>query len=178
MMPEIAKVIFTKEEIQDRVAAMGREITEDYQGREPLFVGVLKGSFIFLADLIREVELPCTVDFMLVSSYGNERKSSGKINIRQDLSEPIEGKDVIIVEDVLDSGTTLCLLLEELKARKPRSLSVAVLLDKQLQPERTVNADYVGFSCPNEYIVGYGLDDAQKWRNLPYIGGLYHEKHQ
>ncbi len=167
---DILKVLFTAQELRERVAKMGQEIARDYQGKAPVLVSVLRGSYIFMADLTRSIDLPCTVDFMSVSSYGAGTASSGQVKILKDLSEPIEGKDLIIVEDILDSGNTLYYLRDVLEARKPASVSICTLLDKPERRTKDIKADYVGFQIPDAFVVGYGLDYAEKYRNLPYIG--------
>ncbi len=169
---DIQRVFFNEEEIAKRIAEMGAEISRDYAGKEPVLVSVLRGSYIFMADLTRQINLGCTVDFMAVSSYGAGTSSSGQVKIIKDLSDEIEGRDVIVVEDILDSGNTLSYLLELLKARKPASMKLCTLLDKPSRRVKDVHVDYVGFSIPDEFVVGYGLDYAEKYRNLPYIGIL------
>ena len=151
---------------------LGARITADYAGRSPLFVGVLKGSFVFMADLVRSVELDCDIDFMAVSSYGSGTTTTGAVEISKDLSRDIEGRDVVIVEDILDSGVTLSYLKKYLEVRKPASIALCTLLDEPARRHADIVPDYVGFECPNEFIVGYGLDYAEKYRNLPFIGVL------
>ena len=153
---DVERVLFSEEELHRRVAEIAAEIDRDYAGREPLLVSVLRGSFVFMADLVRQIHLPCTVDFMAVSSYGAGTASSGQVRIIKDLSEHIEGRDVIVVEDILDSGNTLSYLLQLLQARSPASVRLCTLLD----------------TIPDYFVVGYGLDYAEKYRNLPYIGIL------
>lgn len=170
MNEHISKVLFSEKQIQSRVRELGAEIKRDYAGKSPVLIGVLKGCFIFMADLIRSIDLPLAVDFMVVSSYGEDTRSSGIVKIIKDLSSPIEGKDVIIVEDILDSGYTLSYLREYLGCQSPASIKIVTLLDKPDRRKVKVVPDYVGFRCPNEFIVGYGLDKAELWRNLPYIG--------
>ena len=169
---DIQQVLFTQEQLKARVTEIAREIEEDYQGREIMLISVLRGSFIFMADLCRAIRLPCTLDFMAVSSYGKGTSSSGQVQITKDLSEDISGRHVIVVEDILDSGNTLSYLLHVLSARHPASISLCTLLDKPERREKPITADYVGFTVPNAFIVGYGLDYAEKYRNLPYIGVL------
>ena len=169
---DVERVLFSEEELKNRVAEIAAEIDRDYAGKEPLLVSVLRGSFVFMADLVRQITLPCTVDFMAVSSYGAGTSSSGQVKIIKDLSEHIEGKDVIVVEDILDSGNTLSYLLQLLQARKPASVRLCTLLDKPSRREKAVEADLSGFVVPDEFVVGYGLDYAQLYRNLPYIGVL------
>lgn len=169
---DIEKVLFTEEELSSRIGAIAEEINRDYAGRAPMLISVLRGSFIFMADLTRKITLPCTVDFMSVSSYGSGTSSSGQVQITKDLSDDIEGKDILVVEDILDSGNTLSYLLEILKARRPASMKLCTLLDKPSRRVKDVRVDYSGFSIPDHFVVGYGLDYAEKYRNLPYIGIL------
>ncbi len=151
---------------------MGAEIRRDYAGKEPVLVSILRGSFMFTADLMRALDLPCKVDFMAASSYGSGTSSSGQVKLIKDLVEDIEGKDVLVLEDILDSGNTLSSLLELLKERKPASIKLCVLLDKPERREKPVAVHYTGFSIPDAFVVGYGLDYDEKYRNLPYIGIL------
>lgn len=167
---DIERILFSEEQIAHRVAELGDQISRDYAGRRPLMVAVLRGAFVFMADLLRQVTVDAEVDFMAVSSYGNAAKSSGIVRIVKDLDTPLHDRDVLIVEDVLDSGLTLRYLSRNLSARGPRSLEIATLLLKN--PAPAVTPRYVGFECPNEYVVGYGLDFAERYRNLPYIGIL------
>ena len=172
MRDDIASILFSEEQLQARVEELGRAITRDFAGKEPLFVGVLKGSFMFMADLMRYVDLDCAVDFMAVSSYGNKSQTTGAVKINKDLNADIEGRHVIMVEDILDSGLTLSYLTQYLSARKPASISLVTLLDKPARRKAPVQADYAGFEIPDAFVVGYGLDYAEKYRNLPYIGVL------
>ena len=167
---DILEVLFTAEELRDRVARLGADITRDYRDKDLVLVSVLRGSYIFMADLTRNIDLPCTMDFMSVSSYGAGTTSSGQVKITRDLSEPIEGKDLIIVEDILDSGNTLYYLRDVLYARKPASIAICTLLDKPERRKKDIVANYVGFEIPDAFVVGYGLDYAEHYRNLPYIG--------
>ena len=169
---DIDRVLFTEEQLQARVAEIAAQIDRDYAGKQPLLVSVLRGSFVFMADLVRRITLPCTVDFMAVSSYGSGTTSSGQVKIVTDLSEQIEGKDVIVVEDILDSGNTLSYLLKLLEARHPASIRLCTLLDKPERRTKPVAVQYSGFTIPDEFVVGYGLDYDEKYRNLPYIGIL------
>lgn len=169
---DIERVLFTEEELKQKVKALAEEINRDYAGRAPMLVSVLRGSFIFMADLVRGITLPCTVDFLAVSSYGKGTKSSGQVQITKDLSEDISGRDIIVVEDILDSGNTLSYLLRILQARHPASVRLCTLLDKPSRRTQPVQADYTGFSIPDHFVVGYGLDFAEHYRNLPYIGIL------
>ena len=172
MKDDLDRILLTEEEIQNRVREMGREISRDYAGKNPLFVGVLKGCFVFMADLMRSVEVPASVDFMVVSSYGKGVKTSGAVAIIKDLSQDIEGRDVVIVEDILDTGITLSYLTRYLQNRRPASLTIATLRDKPDRRRADVDARYVGFTVPDYFVVGYGLDYAEEYRNLPYIGIL------
>ena len=169
---DIEQVLYTEEELRRRVKELGHQITADYAGREPMLVSVLRGSYIFMADLTRAISLDVTVDFMAVSSYGAGTVSSGQVEIKKDLSDSIEGKDLIIVEDILDSGNTLYYLMDVLRARKPASIRICALMDKPDRRTKPITADYVGFTIPDAFIVGYGLDYAEKYRNLPYVGVL------
>lgn len=169
---DVLEVLHTQEALKARVAQLGAEITRDYAGKTPVIISVLRGSYIFMADLTRCIDLPCTVDFMSVSSYGGGTSSSGQVKIVKDLSESIEGRDLIIVEDILDSGNTLYYLRNILMARNPASVKICTLLDKPDRREKPIQADYVGFDIPNAFVVGYGLDYAEAYRNLPYIGIL------
>ena len=172
MKNDMLKTLITKEELEATVARLGREITRDYQGKTPMMVAVLKGAFIFMADLVRQVDIPCTLDFMCVSSYGKGMSTSGQVKIIKDLDTTIEGKDVIIVEDILDSGVTLSYLMDLLRARKPASIRLCTLLDKPERRVKPVELHYCGFTIPDAFVVGYGLDYAEHYRNLPYIGIL------
>ncbi len=169
---DIERIFFSEEEIRERVKALGAEITRDYMDKKPMMVGVLKGSFVFMADLVRAVNTYCDIDFMAVSSYGNGTSTTGAVSIRKDLSHDIAGRHVIIIEDILDSGVTLSYLKGYLMNRQPASISICTLLDKPSRRKSDIKADYVGFLCPDAFIVGYGLDYAEDYRNLPYIGVL------
>ncbi len=169
---DIERVLFSEEQLAQRVKEIAARIDADYAGKEPLLVSVLRGSFVFMADLVRQITLPCTVDFMAVSSYGSGTTSSGQVKIIKDLSEPIEGRDVLVVEDILDSGNTLSYLLKLLEARHPASIRLCTLLDKPERRTKPVAVQYTGFTIPDEFVVGYGLDYDEKYRNLPYIGIL------
>lgn len=170
MARDIDRVLFTQDQIAARVAELGARITADYAGKTPLMVCILRGASVFMADLARCVDLPVEIDFMAVSSYGVAAKSSGIVRIVKDLESPLRGRDVLIVEDVLDSGLTLKYLTANLGSRGPASLEIATLLQKN--PACAVSPRYVGFDCPAEFVVGYGLDYAERYRNLPYIGVL------
>lgn len=171
--PDIDRVLITEEEIRQIVHKVGEEVSRDYVGRNPLIVCVLRGAFIFTGDFLRAITVPCEVDFMAVSSYGDGAKSSGVVRIVKDLDTKIEGRDVIIAEDIMDSGLTLSYVIKLLKARHPKSVHVAAFAVKDI-PNHTcaVQPDYVGTHVPNEFIVGYGLDYAERYRNLPYVGVL------
>lgn len=168
----IARVLLTEEEIQTKVAAMAAEISEDYRDKQLLLVGILKGSMVFMADLMRKLSINAKIDFMSVSSYGSSTVSSGQVRIILDLKRPIENYDLLLVEDILDSGATLSYLKELLTARQPRSIRIATLLDKPERRKADIAADYKGFEIPDEFVVGYGLDYDEDYRNLPYIGVL------
>ncbi len=172
---DIAQVLITREQLQKTVAELGARISRDYAGKNPIMVSVLKGAFVFMADLAREITVPCTIDFMAVSSYGKGSKSSGQVQIIKDLDTNIEGRHVIVVEDILDSGNTLSYLLELLRARRPASVRLCTLLDKPARRKVQVDIDYRGLEVPDEFIVGYGLDYAEQYRNFPEIGVLKHE---
>ena len=166
------KVLLTREQIARRVAEMGREITRDFQGQNVLLIGVLKGATIFLADLARQIHLDATFDFIAVSSYGNSKQQSGEVKLVKDVDSSMQGRNVILVEDILDTGVTLTYLRNLLQARQPRSLKIAALLDKVSRRIQPIRADYVGFEIPDEFVVGYGLDFAERYRNLPDISVL------
>jgi hypoxanthine phosphoribosyltransferase len=168
----IGEILVQPDDLQHRVRELGAEITRDYAGKEPLLVCVLKGAVFFLSDLMRAIELPCEVDFMAVASYGSATQSSGVVRILKDLDAVIAGRDVIIVEDIVDSGLTLQYLLRNLKARDPASLSVCALLTKPERLKVDLSPRYVGFEIPHRFAVGYGLDHAERYRNLPYVAAL------
>lgn len=172
MENDIQEVLFSEEELKARVEEIARQIERDYEGKEVMLIGVLRGSFVFMADLCRAIRLPCTLDFMAVSSYGSGTTSSGQVQITKDLSEDVTGRHIIVVEDILDTGNTLFYLLNLLQHRHPSSIKLCALLDKPDRRAKPVQADYSGFSIPDAFVVGYGLDYAEKYRNLPYIGIL------
>ena len=174
MRRDIERILISEEEIQKKVAEMGKKISQDFRDKDPLFVGVLKGCFIFMADLMRYVDIRCSMDFMAVSSYSGTT-STGAVKINKDLSEDIEGRHIIIVEDILDSGVTLNYLKNFLMVRKPASISIATLMDKPARRKADVYADYSCFEIPDAFVVGYGLDYNERYRNLPYIGVLKSE---
>ena len=169
---DIQEVLFSEEQLKNRVREIAQQITADYQGKEIMLISVLRGSFVFMAVLCRAIDLPCTVDFMAVSSYGKGTKSSGQVQITKDLSEDISDRHIIVVEDILDSGNTLSYLLKILENRHPASIRLCTLLDKPDRRVKPVEVHYSGFTIPDAFVVGYGLDYAEKYRNLPYIGIL------
>ena len=171
MRNDIERILISKEEIEAKVAEVGKRITEDFRGKDPIFVGVLKGCFIFMADLMRHVDINCSMDFMAVSSYSGT-SSTGAVKINKDLSQDIEGRHVIIVEDILDSGVTLSYLKRYLMNRGPASITIVTLMDKPARRKADVYADYSCFEVPDAFVVGYGLDYNEHYRNLPYIGVL------
>ncbi len=168
----VGEILIDEETLQARVAELGAVITRDYGGGDLLLVGVLKGAIFFMADLMRRIEMPCEVDFMAISSYGEGVDSSGVVRILKDLDMPIEDRRVLIVEDIVDSGLTLSYLIRNLEARNPASLDVCALLTKPERRENDVDCRYIGFEIPNRFVIGYGLDFAERYRNLPYIGVL------
>ncbi len=175
---DIERILLDPADIARGVKRLARNISRDYTKRNLVLIGVLKGSVVFLSDLIRLLTIPCSVDFMSVASYGKGVKSSGVVRLIMDLRESPEGKDILLVEDILDTGLTLQYLKENLRTRNPRSLKVCTLLDKPDNRRVDVKADYSGFRIPNEFVVGYGLDYAEKYRNLPYLGVLKKEVYQ
>ena len=170
--PEIGEILVQADDLQHRVRALGAEISRDYADRDLLLIGVLKGAVFFLSDLMRHIDVPCEVDFMAVASYGSATDSSGVVRILKDLDEPIEGRDVLIVEDIVDSGLTLQYLLRSLNARRPASLEVCALLTKPDRRKVDLPARYIGFEIPDRFAIGYGLDHAERYRNLPYVAAL------
>ncbi len=168
----IAEILVQADDLTHRVRQLGAEITRDYEGRDLLLVGVLKGAIFFLSDLMRHVEVPCELDFMAIASYGSSTQSSGVVRILKDLDAAIEGRDVLIVEDIVDSGLTLSYLLRALRARDPASLEVCALLTKPDRREVDLPIRYIGFEIPNKFAIGYGLDHAERFRNLPYVAAL------
>ena len=172
MKNDIKKILFTEQQLMDKVAELGARITEDYEGKNPLIVSVLKGSYVFMADLTRKIDTACNVDFMAVSSYGEGTKTTGEVQIIKDIGSKIDGRHLIIVEDILDSGVTLSFLMKILKARGAASIRLCTLLSKPERRKVDVPVDYLGFEIPDAFVVGYGLDYAEKYRNLPYIGIL------
>ena len=172
MKEDVLRVLLSEDEIREKVRELGGKITADYKNSNLVLVTVLKGAVVFLADLMRQIDVPAEIDFMVVSSYGSGVKSSGVVKIVKDLDVPLAGKDILIVEDILDSGLTLSYIKELLKSRGPRSIRIATLLDKPSRRKVDLQADYIGFSVPDEFVIGYGLDYDEKYRNLPYIGIL------
>ena len=169
---DIQEILYTEEELREIVSRMGKNIAKDYQGKQLFLLSVLKGSIVFMADLIRAIDLPCEMDFMAVSSYGAGVSTSGQVRVLKDVGTSLEGKDVLVVEDILDSGVTLSYLLKHLEAHKPNSIRLCTLMDKPARRKVDIKADYVGMESPDAFIVGYGLDYAERYRNLPYIGVL------
>ena len=172
MKEDVLRVLLSEDEIREKVRELGGKITADYKNSNLMLVTVLKGAVVFLADLMRQIDVPAEIDFMVVSSYGSGVKSSGVVKIVKDLDVPLAGKDILIVEDILDSGLTLSYIKELLESRGPRSIRIATMLDKPSRRKVDLQADYIGFSVPDEFVIGYGLDYDEKYRNLPYIGIL------
>jgi hypoxanthine phosphoribosyltransferase len=171
----VGEVLIEEERLQARIKELGAEITSDYQGRELLLVGVLKGAVFFMADLMRSITVPCEIDFMAISSYGASTDSSGVVRILKDLDINIEGRHVVVVEDIVDSGLTLSYLMRNLESREPATLEVCALLTKPGRREIDVDVRYVGFEIPNKFVIGYGLDFAERYRNLRYVGVLHED---
>lgn len=169
-MTESVRIMIAEEEVDRRIDELGKQISKDYEGKSVHLVCILKGSIFFTCELAKRITVPVTLDFMSCSSYGADTKSSGVVKLVKDLDEPLEGKDVIVIEDIIDSGRTLSYLLENLGTRKPASLKLCTLLDKPDRRVKPVHVDYTGFEIPDEFVVGYGLDYDQRYRNLPYIG--------
>ncbi len=171
-MKKEARVIklISEKRIKKRVKELAEEISRDYKGKNPVLIGVLKGSFVFFADLIRNLKIPVTCDFISIASYGKETKTSGKIKLEKDLRESLSGKDVLIIEDIVDTGLSLSYLLKYLTKKRPKSLAICALLDKPARRKLKIKIDYIGFKVPNKFVVGYGIDYNEKFRSLPYIG--------
>jgi hypoxanthine phosphoribosyltransferase len=169
---DVEEILLTEEQIQARVAELGAQLAEDYAGRDPVLISVLKGSIVFLADLVRGMDIPLSIDIMEVSSYGAATESSGQVRILKDLSNPIEGRHVLVVEDIIDTGLTLNYLLRYLREKAPASLGICCLLDKPARRLTEIPIDYVGFTIPDRFVIGYGLDFGERYRNLPYVGVL------
>jgi hypoxanthine phosphoribosyltransferase len=172
MPSRIGRVLIGEDEIQRRIQELGRQISEDYAGRNLLLLGVLKGAVIFMVDLARSIDLPLQIDFMAVSSYGASTESSGVVRILKDLDSAVDGRDILVVEDIIDTGLTLKYILDNLAMRNPASVKVCALLFKDRERPEGIGADYIGFHIPNEFVVGYGLDFAEVYRNLPYVAVL------
>lgn len=172
ILNDIEKVLVSQEELEAKVQELADRIAADYEDKDPVFLGILKGSFVFMADLMRKINIYCDIDFMAVSSYGSGSTTSGAVKINKDLSQNIEDRHVIIIEDILDSGVTLSYLKKYLLNRNPASISICTLLDKPARRRTDIKADYYGFNIPDEFVVGYGLDYAERYRNLPFIGVL------
>jgi hypoxanthine phosphoribosyltransferase len=169
----VGEILIEQDVLQARIGELGQEISKEYEGRDLLLVGVLKGAVFFMADLMRELSVPCEIDFMAISSYGASTDSSGVVRILKDLDANISGRDVLVVEDIIDSGLTLSYLMRSLKARKPASLEICALLTKPDRREIDVPVRFVGFEIPNKFVIGYGLDFAERYRNLPYVAVLH-----
>ena len=169
---DVQEVLVSAERMQERVAALGEQISRDYEGKNPVLVGVLVGAVVFTADLMRHITTPCFLDFVAISSYGKDSRSSGVVRIIKDLDESVESRHVLIIEDIVDTGLTLNYLLESMRHRNVASVKVCSMLDKPSRRLTNVSVDYVGFEVPDEFVVGYGLDFAQRYRNLPYVGIL------
>src|ERR1700693_2734363 len=169
----VGEILLEEDAIQSRIRELGREISSDYAGREVLLLGVLKGAVFFMADLMRAITVPCEIDFMAISSYGASTDSSGVVRILKDLDINIEGRHVLVVEDIVDSGLTLSYLMRNLESREPASLEMRALLTKPSRREIDVPVRYIGFEIPNRFVIGYGLDFAERYRNLPYVGVLH-----
>ena len=172
MTDDFKKILFSGEEIQRRTEELGAQITQDYHGKSPILIGVLNGCYVFLADLARCIDLDCEIRFISASSYGLSAVTSGEVKINMDFGFEVTGRDVLIVEDILDSGVTLTALRKAIMERSPASLRICVILDKPARRKVQINADYLGFECPDEFVVGYGLDYAERYRNLPFIASL------
>ncbi|HWO76034.1 MAG TPA: hypoxanthine phosphoribosyltransferase [Bacillus sp. (in: firmicutes)] len=178
MKEDIEKVLISEQEIHEKIAELANQLTKDYQDRFPLVIGVLKGAMLFMGDLVKRIDTHLEMDFMDVSSYGNSTVSSGEVKILKDLDTSVEGREILIIEDIIDSGLTLSYLVELFRYRKAKSIKIVTLLDKPTGRKADIQADYVGFIVPDEFVVGYGLDYAEKYRNLPYIGVLKPEVYQ
>lgn len=178
MLNDVQEILVTEEELRKRNKELGGQISKDYEGKDLMLIGVLKGSVPFMADLMREITIPCTMDFMAVSSYGSTTQSSGIVRILKDLDTNIQNKNILIVEDIIDTGYTLKYLIENLRSRKPSSVKICCLLDKPDRRKVELGIDYVGFKIPDAFVIGYGLDYAEKYRNLPFVGVLKKEVYQ
>lgn len=172
MQSDVEKVLVSEEELVEKVTSLGAQMTVDYKDKDLLVVGILKGSSIFMSDLVRKINIPLTIDYMVVSSYGSSTESSGVVRIIKDLEESIDNKHILIVEDIVDTGLTLAYIKEILNGRNPASVKICTLLDKPARRKKEIHIDYVGFEVPDEFIVGYGIDYAEQYRNLPFVGAL------
>ncbi len=175
MLKDVETILLSEDVLANRIHELGEEISKDYDGEEVMLVGILKGASVFLSDLIRQISIPAYIDYMVVSSYGNSAETSGVVRIIKDLEDNIEGKNIIIVEDIIDTGLTLAYLKQNLLSRQPKSLKICTLLDKPARREKEIDVDYKGFDVPDEFIIGYGIDYAERYRNLPFIGILKRE---
>ena len=178
MHNDIERILISEEEIKAKIAELGKQLTADYAGKDPIFIGILRGVVVFFSDMIRAIDTPCRIDFMAVSSYGAATESSGRIIVKKDFDLDISGRHVVILEDIIDSGLTLKYVMAYMQSKNPASLKVCTLLDKPDRRKVDVQADYVGFTVPNEFVVGYGLDYNDYYRNLPYVGILKPEVYQ
>jgi hypoxanthine phosphoribosyltransferase len=178
MKQDIQEILFSEEVLTKRIKELANDVSRDYEGKELVVVGILKGSVIFAAELIKNISIRCEIDFMAVSSYGNSTETSGVVRILKDLDNSIEGKDILVVEDIVDTGITLAYLLKYLKARKANSIEIISLLNKQVRRKSDLDVKYIGFEVPDGFIVGYGIDYAEKYRNLPFIGILKPEVYE
>ena len=178
MLQDVETILLDEDVLANRIHELGEEISKDFAGEEVMLVGILKGASVFLSDLIRQISLPAYIDYMVVSSYGNSAETSGVVRIIKDLEDNIEGKNIIIVEDIVDTGLTLAYLRQNLLSRHPKALKICTLLDKPARREKEINIDYKGFEVPDEFIIGYGIDYAEKYRNLPFVGILKREVYE
>ncbi|PJI08796.1 MULTISPECIES: hypoxanthine phosphoribosyltransferase [Clostridium] len=175
MREDIKEVLLDEEKINEKVKELGKKISEDYKGKDLLLVGILKGSVVFMGNLLKYIDIPCSIDFMSVSSYGNNTSTSGVVKVRKDLDSDVKGKDILIVEDIIDSGVTLKYLMGHIKEREPNSVEIITMLNKPERRKVEMDVKYTGFIVPDYFLVGYGLDYAEKYRNLPYVGILKDE---
>ncbi len=178
MHDDIQEILVTEQQLQEKVSQLGAAISRDYEGKDLLLVGILKGSVVFMADLMRAITIPCSIDFMIVSSYGSGTQTSGLVKIVKDLDQDLHGKHVVIVEDILDTGVTLSNLVPMLQMRHPASVKICTILDKPVRRRAPIEADYAGYQIPDAFVVGYGLDYAEKYRNLPFVGVLKREVYE
>lgn len=172
MHSDIARILLTEQQLRDRITELGKQLAEDYQDKEPIFIGILKGVIVFFADMVRATQIPCQFDFIVASSYGAGTSTSGTVKILKDVTCDIKGRHVVILEDILDTGLTLEYVCRHLKEMQPASLKICTLLDKPERRKVNVFADYIGYTIPNEFVVGFGLDYDERYRNLPYVGIL------